>query len=173
MSMKSFDKFCEKMILGEPGSEKAIFDERQNQLRQKYTIEALCVFAGSSFLNTLIMECGLQWSESYVMPMVVLAAISYLYWVIRNEVKGTLFGVNGTNSVASTGGLCMAMAIMYSVMFISDAVEEWDTFIIRNGMLSERFLAIIAFVLYFVGGLYVVIAAYRFNKNNSSKEDEE
>lgn len=165
MSMKSFDKFCERMIMGEPGSEKAIFDERQNQLRQKYTIEALCVFAGSSLLNTLIMECGMQWSESYAMPMLLLAAISFLYWVIRNAAKGTLFGINGTTAVTSTGGFCMAMSVLYSVMNFPDSEEGWSTFVISGGMVSEDLLAMIALALYFTAGLVIVIAAYKQKKS--------
>lgn len=44
MSMKSFDKFCERIILAEPGSQKEIFDERQRQQRTQLTVEALrCV----------------------------------------------------------------------------------------------------------------------------------
>ena len=44
MSLKSFDKFCERMILAEPGSEKEIYDERQKQIRTQLTVEALTVF---------------------------------------------------------------------------------------------------------------------------------
>ncbi len=171
MSMKSFDKFCESIIMGEPSSQKAIFDERQNQLRRQYTIEALCVFGGSSFLNTLIMECGAQWSESYAMPMVLLGALSLLYWVIRNASKGTLFGVNGTAAVTATGGFCMAMGVLYSVMYLPSSEEEWSTFVISGGMVSEDLLMMIALALYFVSGLVIVIAAHRQKK--AEKNDEE
>lgn len=172
MSLKSFDKFCENLILGEPSSEKAIYDERQNQLRQRYTIEALCVFGVGALLNTMVMEVGLQWSESYVMPMVLLAALSYLYWVIRNAVKGTLFGINGTKAVEYSGGVCMAMGIMYSFILFPDSTEEWSTFVISNGMVSEDLLMIIALVLYFGSGLAVVIAANIFKKNQQKNSAE-
>lgn len=172
MSMKSFDKFCEKIIMGEPSSQKAIFDERQNQLRRQYTIEALWIFAGCSFLNTMIMECGLRWSESYAAPMMLLAALSFLYWVVRNAAKGTLFGVNGTAAVAYTGGFCMAMGILYSVMHFPSSEEEWNTFVISGGMVSEDLLISITLALYFTSGLVIVIAAHRFKKAEKlSKED--
>ena len=41
MSLKSFDKFCERLILSEPGSQKEVFDERQNVMRSRLAIEAL------------------------------------------------------------------------------------------------------------------------------------
>lgn len=172
MSMKSFDKFCEKMVNNEPLNEKAIFDERQNQLRQKYTIEALCVFAGTSFLNTLIMECGVQWSESYVMPIVVFALISYLYWVIRNAANGTLFGVNGTRAVGSTGFACVAMGSAFLPMFLPESAEEWDVFFINNGMVGEHFLLAIADALYFGTGIAVLIAVSRYKKSRRESSEE-
>ncbi|MGN1422964.1 MAG: hypothetical protein ACI4XA_06275 [Oscillospiraceae bacterium] len=172
MSLKSFDKFCENIIMGEPASQKAVFDERQNQLRRQYTIEALWIFAGSSFLNTMIMECGAQWSESYAAPMMLLAALSFLYWFVRNAVKGTLFGVNGTAAVTYTGWFCMAMGVLYSVKNFPFSEEDWDTFVISGGMVSEDLLIMIALALYFASGLVIVIAAHRFKKaEKMSKED--
>lgn len=172
MSLKSFDKFCEKIIMGEPSSQKAIFDERQNQLRRQYTIEALWIFAGCSFLNTMIMECGLRWSESYAAPMMLLAAFGFLYWVVRNAVKGTLFGVKGTSSVISMGGYCMAMGILYSVMYFPSSEEERNSFLISGGMVSEDLLIMIALAMYFTSGLVILIAAHRFKKAEKlSKED--
>ena len=165
MSMESYDKFCEKLVNNEPLNEKAIFDERQNQLRQKYTIEALYVFAGSSFLNTLVMEFGAQWSESYFMPMVIFAVISYIYWVIRNAANGTLFGVNGTRAVSSTGFVCIAVSGIYLPLFIPETSEGWDVFFINNGMVGEHFLLAIADALYFGAGIAVLIAVSRYKKS--------
>ncbi len=165
MSMKSFDKFCEKMVNNEPLNEKAIFDERQNQLRRQYTIEALYVFGGSTFLNTLIMEFGLQWSESYAMPMVIFAVISYLYWVIRNAAKGTLFGVNGTRTVSSTGFICTTLGALYFPLILPESVDNWDTFFISNGMVGEHFLLTIADALYFGAGIAVLIATHKYKKS--------
>lgn len=56
MSLKSFDKFCERMILAEPGSEKEIYDERQKQIRTQLTVEALTVFGAMSMLAVMINE---------------------------------------------------------------------------------------------------------------------
>lgn len=56
MSMKSFDKFCERMITAEPGSEKEIFDERQNVMRMRLAIEALLICVGLIFINSIIAE---------------------------------------------------------------------------------------------------------------------
>ena len=56
MSMKSFDKFCEKMILGEPGSEKEIYDERQTQLRTHILVQSLVIYAIASALCVVLNE---------------------------------------------------------------------------------------------------------------------
>lgn len=165
MSIKSFDKFCEKMVNNEPLNEKAIFDERQNQLRRQYTNEALYIFGGSTFVNTLIMEFGLQWSESYAMPMAVFAVLSYLYWVIRNAVKGTLFGVNGTSVVSSTGFICTVMGACYFLIIFPQSGVNLDTFFINNGMVGEKFLLAIANALYFGVGIAVLIATHKYKKS--------
>jgi len=56
MSMKSFDKFCERIILAEPGSQKEIFDERQRQQRTQLTVEALLIYCAASALCVLLNE---------------------------------------------------------------------------------------------------------------------
>ncbi|MGN1422965.1 MAG: hypothetical protein ACI4XA_06280 [Oscillospiraceae bacterium] len=161
MSLKSFDKFCGKMVNNEPINEKTVFDERQNQLRLRYTLEALIVFASASFLNTLIMECGGQWCESYVMPMVLFAAVSYLYWVMRNAVKATLFGIHGP----TTGIAFTAFAVMNISIFFPETSEEWSTFFINNGVVGVDFVMVISDVLFFCSGLAVLIAAHKFKKS--------
>lgn len=77
MSLKSFDKFCENIILGEPSSpkQKQIFDERQNILRSRLITEALIIFAVRSALNTMVMDAGPMWCEGFFAPMVLSAAL--------------------------------------------------------------------------------------------------
>lgn len=104
MSLKSFDKFCENIILGEPSSQKQIFDERQNILRSRLITEALIIFAVLSALNTMVMDAGAMWCEGYFAPMVLSAALCLLWWLIRCSAKGVLFGVNGTVAMKCTGG---------------------------------------------------------------------
>lgn len=171
MSMKSFDKFCEHLILDEPGAEKAIYDERQNQLRMRYTLEALIVFASASFLNTIIMECGWQWCESYVVPMAFFGAISLLYWVIRNAAKETLFGVNGTKAVVSSGCLEMSVGILYAVTTMPQSFGDFKEFFIVDGMVGENFLLSVSMLIYFSAGLAIVIAAHKFKKAQRAAEE--
>ncbi len=60
MSMKSFDKFCERLILAEPGSEKEVFDERQRLIQQRLAVEALLIYVGVTLINTMMMEIFYQ-----------------------------------------------------------------------------------------------------------------
>lgn len=46
MSMKSFDKLCRDILIGDPYAEREIFDERQKLFRLKLSVEALLIFGG-------------------------------------------------------------------------------------------------------------------------------
>ncbi len=102
MSLKSFDKFCEKIINGEPVDNKEIFDERQERVRTKGLIIALVCFGSLCAMNTLFMECGMCWSKSYFMPMTIFMALCYLGFLLYNARRGSLFGINGTSKAAMT-----------------------------------------------------------------------
>ena len=93
MSLKSFDSFCLKMVNNEPLSQKEILDERQKITRQKITLQTVILFAIMFAANTLIMDFGLKWSESYAAPMMWFYLASIIYWLIANSVNGSLFGI--------------------------------------------------------------------------------
>ena len=98
MSMKSFDKFCERIILAEPGSQKEIFDERQRQQRTQLTVEALLIYCAAAALCVLMNEV-FGFLESSFSGMVFIAAAAFLWWNIRALVKGCLFGVSGKQGI--------------------------------------------------------------------------
>ena len=117
MRLKSFDKFCEKMILGEPGSEKEVFDERQNQLRAKLTTESLYVCIVLSSLLVLANEIAL-WCDGMFVLIILACAASYLWWVIRNAVKGSLFGVKGSGTFW-TAVILRSLRVCFALYFSS------------------------------------------------------
>lgn len=161
MSLKSFDKFCEKIIMGEPEpiNRKEIFDERQNQVRQKLTIEALTVFGAAVSLNTLVMECGLKWCEGYFAPIILLIALCYAYWLIRVVKKGALFGVEGTAKAEHTAGMFIGMSVVYSlIMFLN---EDKEIYIFRDGMLSEIFVVMLFYVIAVACGVATLVIAHK------------
>lgn len=85
MSLKSFDDFCAKIVNNDPiTTQKDIFDERQTVVRSQLTTRALWAFVIMSGINLIIMECGPQWCESWVLSTALFGAIAYLYWVCAN-----------------------------------------------------------------------------------------
>ncbi len=101
MSLKSFDKFCEKVVNGEYDGEpvKEIFDERQNILRMQLTKRALWLFVITSGINLIIMECGPQWCESWVMSTAIFGAAANLYWTAATARRECMFGLNGAEPI--------------------------------------------------------------------------
>lgn len=170
MSLKSFDKFCESIILNDPKSRKEIFDERQRQIRDKITLESLLIYVTAVFVNTAIMENVYMWCESYTAPMLLLMFICCFYWVIRNAAKGTLFGVNGTFSNKFTGIYGMFMSVIFGIS-AAFKIEEGEEFI-SNGVVSESLLILVIFVLMFVFGLIMFILADREDKRRAAAESE-
>lgn len=173
MSLKSFDKFCEKIIMGEPDPiyRKEIFDERQNQVRSKLIIEALTVFGAAVSLNTLIMDCGLKWCEGYFAPVVLIIALCYMYWLIRVVKKGALFGVEGTAKAEHNAGTVIGMSIVYWLLIFLN--EDREIYIFRDGMLSEFFVMMLFYVIAVVCGVATLVLAHKEKRRVKAEEAQE
>lgn len=168
MSLKSFDKFCEKMINGEPIDNKEIFDERQELTRTKSLVIALVNFGSLSASNTLFMECGMRWSESYFMPIAVFMAVCYLGFLLDNARRGSLFGVNGTSKAVMTASVMTGQGL---VMLLVKLAEEEPFCVIKDGRVSGIFLMVLFFALEIVCGIITLIIARRFNKSNEEENE--
>ncbi len=169
MSLKSFDKFCEKMIMGEPvARQKALYDERQNQVRTRLIIEALLIGICAAALNTMLMDMDLRWCESYITPMFLIAAVVYLYFIIKCTSKGVLFGVNGTKPQRYTAGTIMGMGAVYLLIFITNDERRFFT---EEGWLSDDVVIVAAYAIYIVCGITLMVLAHKFDKAKKADED--
>lgn len=164
MSLKSFDKFCETMITGETGTQKEIYDERQNQIRSKLTIEALGVALALSAAIVLLNDLS-GWFESSFAAMAMCGAISFQWYVIRNTVKGTLCGVKG-NGVMYTGGIIVFECVIYLLITLNDIEESG---VIVDGCVSDQLLMIISLGIMLISAVIVLIVANK-NKKHKTKD---
>ncbi len=168
MSLESFDKFCEKIIMGEPSSEKEVYDERQNQIRTKLTIEAMWVYIVISAVFALSCET-VHWCESVYVLMAFSASVSYLWWVIRNIAKESLFGVKGSTTI-TTAIVMIVQGIVY-ILLNFDETDENANFFINNGVVSDNIVIIISLVIMVLTGISVVIASHiRKHKQRADSE---
>ena len=165
MSMKSFDKFCENIILGEPTSRKEIFDERQKLQRTQLTVEALIVYAAMSAIAVMSNEIVYQWCEENFELMVLCMALCLLWWVIRNASKGSLFGVSGKGTQYSAIISLIWVPFYVSNFFLN---PEKKFTVVSNGMLSNEFVVSTAFIIYFATAIIVLILKIRENKRDKS-----
>ncbi len=166
MSLKSFDKFCEKMILAEPGSEKEVYDERQKLIQKQLTLEALVVYGAMSMLAVLFNEIAYTWCEGCFPVMVLCAALAYGWWVIRNAVKGSLFGVSG-KSVKYTA---IIILIEVPVLILCDIpVELMPSALVRDGMLTAKAVVCASLLLYAASAAAILILY--FIKRRREKSD--
>ena len=154
MSMKSFDKFCENIILGEPASQKEIFDERQKLQRTQLTVEALIAYGIMSAIAVMSNEIIYQWCEGNIMVMMLCMALCLLWWVVRNASKGSLFGVSGIGfQYTAIGSLCWLPYFIYT-FFLK---PEREFAVVRNEMLSSEFVASVALGIYFATDIVVLV----------------
>lgn len=160
MSMKTFDKFCEKMILGEPGSEKEVFDERQKQLRTQILVQSLVIYAVVSALCVMLNEL-IGFVESSFSGMAFCAGAVYLWWVISLAAKDCMFGVSG-KQVLYNALIAIALVPAYIIMMLPDE-DEPTLAIVKNGALTERFVILAALLLYIIATV-IIIATYFRNK---------
>ena len=168
MSLKSFDNFCAKMVNNEPLSQKEILDERQKITRQKITIQAAIMFAIMCVANALIMDFGLKWSESYAAPMMWFYIASVIYWLVANSVKGSLFGIEGTIHVKRNGFVFIFISVVDGLSLIFD---EKELVVLKDGVLSNRFMMLIMLVMALMLGIISFILAYRYNRKQKSQDD--
>lgn len=168
MSMKSFDKFCEKLITGEPIPQKEIFDERQSVLRTKSLVIALTGFGSLCAANTMLMERGLKWSESYFAPIAIFMAVCYLVFLLDSARRGALFGVSGTAKATMTA----ILFVVQGAVFILLNIDNEEPFcVIKDGMVSKVFLMMLFFVMEIVCGIVTIVLAHKFNKSQESGEE--
>ena len=168
MSLKSFDNFCAKMVNNEPLSQKEILDERQKITRQKITLQTVVLFAILCVVNTLIMDFGLKWSESFAAPMMWFYIASVIYWLVANSVKGSLFGIEGTIHVKRNGFVFIFISVVNGLVLITD---EKELVVLKNGVLTNRFMMLIMLVMALMLGIISFILAFRYNRKLNSQED--
>lgn len=176
MSLKSFDDFCAKIVNNDPiQQQKDIFDERQAVVRSQLTIRALWVFVISSGINLLIMECGPQWCESYVLSTAIFGAIAYLYWVCANARRGSLFGINGTANIASQASMWLVDGLFIPLMIITDGEHEdfFENFFIRSGMVSDYFMFALGGALLAASGIVMAVNVRSYKKKEKERAEKE
>ena len=161
MSLKAFDKICEnavlspeknKEILGRKKAEKEIYDERQNQVRQKLITESLLVYAAAALINTWVMDRIYQWCSSYFAPMIVLATACYLYWILRCMIFESI------------------MLGFLSIENVANGLEEGKYLFINNGMIEGRVLLVLVFPIIGIMGIITVILAKKHIKETEEAE---
>lgn len=169
MSLKSFDKFCEDLILTEPGSQKIIYDERQKIMQMKIGIDTLIIFAAAAVLNCLVMDMFYQYAESYAMPLVLVMMFCAFYYNLRCAAKDCLVGINGERGLRMSSYSCIFMGIVMSTQYLS----KEEHFIIVNGQLSNDFVFLITTVAVIAYGVTMLILVSRIQKKKNENEKSE
>ena len=166
MSLKSFDKLCERLILGEPGSQKEILDERQKIVRTQIGVEALAIFSGLTFINALVMDLWQQWAESYAAPMLIFFMACMIYFNLRCFSKGCMIGINGLYRAKFSAFYAIFMGLMYMLIFVFKNDEEKALF--SDGKLTDDccfLITLILFIIYGISGLVLIRFVQKSEKN--------
>lgn len=171
MSLKSFDKFCEDMILGRGGMEKEILDERQNQVRTKITVETLTIYIISVFINSFVMDMIYRWCESYTASMFLLMALCYLYGIIRNAAKGSLFGVKGTRSAKFVAFFMMLQSFLFAFKYLFPILDNKQGYFFSEGRVTDDFIFAVTFMMFFVSGIMIFAFAKKYDKKMGKESD--
>lgn len=172
MSLKSFDKFCEKTILADNRGayEKEIFDERQKIIRSRLSNEALLIYAFAALINCVFMDTFYAWSETHSSAMTLLLAVVAVYYTIRLLSKGCLIGTSGIKSRQITAVMLIVIGVLNLVRFIVDIFK--GRFILQSGgRLSNEFLFMAAFVLLLINGIITLIAVNTEIKRSKERGD--
>ena len=154
MSLKSFDKFLENYILGQPNNKKEIMDERQKIARTQILAEALIIFSGLSFISNFVMDLWYRWAESYASPMLIFFMLCMIYFNIRCFAKGCLIGINGGKAIKFTGLYAIFMGGMMGAKYLFEYRS-----LFADGRPTDDFCFIAAWILFVVYGVLTIILA--------------
>lgn len=157
MSLKSFDKFLENYILGQPNNQKEIMDERQKIARTQILVETLVIFSGLAFINSFVMDLWYRWAENYAAPMLVFIMLCMVYYNIRCFAKGCLIGIDGGKAIKFAGIYAIFMGVMMGARFLFDSEEDHSLF--ADGRVTDNCCFIAAYILFFVYGVLTIILA--------------
>lgn len=173
MSLKSFDKFCEDLILKKPGSEKMIFDERQKLVQMQLGTEALIIFGVLSLINCLIMDMAYQYAETYSAPMLLIMLLCAFYYMLRCAAKGCLIGIGGEKSLKFSAGYAIFMGIMMMIKFIFDREEEFT--VLKDGKISDDLCLLLIWILAVFYGIltFLLINIYTKRKEREKEDHDE
>ena len=165
MSLKSFDKFCEDLILKEPGSEKIIYDERQKLVQMKIGIETLTIFGALAILNCFVMDMIYQYAESYTLPILIFMMLCAYYYNFRCAAKDCLIGINGAIALKYSSASSIFMGIALAAQFI---FRERDGYLpIVDGQLSDDLFFSIAAVLVLGYGITMLLLVRHIEKKKN------
>ncbi len=167
MSMKSFDKFCERLILAEPGSEKEVFDERQRVIQQRLAVEALLIYVGVTLINTMMMEIFYQLAESWMAATFLFVVLCLLLWQIRCAVKGRMAPVSGKYIQRVTAVMVIIMGASNALRYLVGIGEE--NYFVVYGRLSGDFMFMVSGLLLAGCGKFMLCV----NQHEKKKESED
>lgn len=173
MSMKSFDKFCEKLITGEPIPQKEIFDERQSIMRMRLATEALVICVGLIIVNGVVTDliCQHQWAEYPVTVDALFGVLCMLWWQIRCAVKGCLVAVSGRTAQKTSTVFAILIGALTGLPYAFDIGSE--DFLIKDGRLSSDFVFLLCCVLLIGCGVFMFTAIRREEKREEAEKKEE
>lgn len=169
MSLKSFDKFCENLILTEPGSEKIIYDERQKIVQMKIGIETLIIFGAAAVINCFVMDLFYQYAESYTMPIVMIMLFCAFYHNFRCAAKDCLIGINGVGSMKFSAALCIFYGVIWTINYALDEKEE--SFPLVDGKLCNDLFFLITAIIAVVYGITMLILVHHIEKKKNEKTE--
>lgn len=168
MSLKSFDKFCEDLILTEPGSQKIIYDERQKIVQTKLAVETLIIFGAAAVLNCFVMDMFYQYAESYTMPILMIMLFCAFYYNFRCAAKDCLIGINSVRPMKLSAGLCIFYGVIWAIIYAFD--EERQGFFV-NGKISNDFFVLATVVIAAVYGITMLILLHHIEKKKNEKSE--
>ena len=168
MSLKSFDKFCEKLILTEPGSEKIIYDERQKLVQMKLGVETLIIFGGLAILNCFVMDMFYQYAESYTMPLVLMMLFCAYYYNFRCAAKDCLIGINGVRSLKYSSFSSVFLGFVLTVQYI---FSDKERLFIVNGQLSDDLFFLVAVIAVISCGITMLILVRHVEKKKNGQSE--
>lgn len=148
--------------------QKAVYDERQKAMMYRFGIEAFAIFAALTYICCLTIDFFYKWAESTSFAVLLLATVSFGWYLGRCAAAGCLAPVIGKRTQRLSMTLITIGTVLQSVRFFSKLGDE--DFIVNDGMLTIDFLLFACLAVEFVCGIFSLCVIHNEEKRNGREE---
>ena len=142
------------------------FDERQNFIKSRLSIEALLICISACLINSWIMDYVYQWAESNCSAMALIAVLSLSYWAVRCVTNGC--AAAAVNTKAQKRGFAASIICSACCLPMNLSGSGKADYAVKNGQLTDKFVFTVSLIILIACAVFLLCAIGHEERMNES-----